>query len=333
MIEHLDWVASDPASRHRWIKMIDNYAGGGTFPIMGERVLMFADLRTRQAFYEPLSSYDTLLQILRWKQRQTMAGVPSEAQDRVTISFQIFEGAYSAPGGAIELPRAGEGDRGRHAVRVEGWDASGERLVFVNSWGGAWGSRGLGSVSRAYLDRFLHEGWLRRNARYGPSRHNFEPLTSTGSLPDFRRAWMEENPRWRRRLRFGGTRLTQITYEAISAEEGSSAHVIELRSGRGFRLGWAIVIHLPGEPPASVLKELFVWPHFRREGYGRILEQAAVDVATHWHSKELRLLFHAADAIPRSRGAGRVFGEAMGYRWRWVSTTRPALAAVGMKPI
>jgi hypothetical protein len=44
------------------IKEIDNYSGPGTFTIFGPRVNAYYNFRVRQIFYEPLSTYDSMLE-------------------------------------------------------------------------------------------------------------------------------------------------------------------------------------------------------------------------------------------------------------------------------
>ena len=100
------------------------------------------------------------------------------------------------------------------------------------------------------------------------------------------------------------------------------------------RLGWAYLHHpLEQEPHVSILKELFVWPAYRRLGYGTVLESAAAERAKLWHASSIQLLFHEVDAMPSNRAAGRGFAGKRGYRLRWQRSRRPNVSAVGEKSL
>lgn len=110
--------------------------------------------------------------------------------------------------------------------------------------------------------------------------------------------------------------------------------VIEARNGFGLRLGWAHLHHLHGQPPrSSILKEIFVWPSFRRQGYGKLRESIASQRAHQWHSSILRVLFHEPDALPRNRTAGPEFAQRSGYTLKRRRRTCPLLAAIGEKAL
>jgi GNAT superfamily N-acetyltransferase len=331
-IDWLEFVAASPPVLYSFIKRIDNYPGPGTFPIMGERAVMYSSLRMRQAVYESLRNYESILSAARLIARQHVAHVPPDVVDHLSISFEVFDSAFDAPEGRLPMPANGERQRGWHSVRFAGWEDDGERLVFQNSWGRSWGKAGLGSVSRVYLDRYLHEAWLRRNARFGPTRLTLGRLAAARTNQDFRRAWMTENPRQRDPLRVAQRQLFLMHYEAVSAEDQAQIDVIELRSEIGTRLGWTFVVHMPGQA-LSIIRELFVMPPVRRLGYARLMENAAAVRASRVGSERIAIPFYAADSIPRSRAAGRKFAERCGYRWRWASSSRPAVAGVAERTL
>jgi GNAT superfamily N-acetyltransferase len=107
--------------------------------------------------------------------------------------------------------------------------------------------------------------------------------------------------------------------------------VIELRTGEDFRIGWAMLFH--ERDRTSVLKELFVWPGFRRLGLGTLIEQEAVDIARVWESTKMQIYLHSVDAIFRNRVAGSFFARRSGYQWVWHRKTLPNLEAIGEKTI
>lgn len=328
-----DALVHDGSSLYRVSKDIDGYPEEeGTHLIMGARAMTFLHLHERQTFYEPLSNYDHLLEAVLINARLVDGHVPRWARYRPLVSFRMFESIYGAPEGRVPLPKAGEAEKGVHAVGIDGGFAdSGEALRFINSWGTGWGDRGLGLLSREYLERYMIDAWLRRNARVGPSVFIYRKLMEATNDKEFGRTWMMQNPRWQTRLRHHGRPHRLQLYETLSIL-GNPVEVIEVRNGWGQRLGWAYLHHISGQQPrTSILKELFVWPWFRRRGYGTLLEALACERAKAWRSTSIQVLFHDADARPRNRAAGRLFGMKAGYEWKWRRQQRPNLAAVGKK--
>jgi GNAT superfamily N-acetyltransferase len=332
-IERLNNLALDGRNMYRASKAIDGYPEvEGTYPIMGLRVLTFHQLRYRQIFYEPLSTYDQLKVLALINERLLGGHAPFWALNKLQVSFRIFESIYKAPQGRVPLPATGEAEKGVHAVAIMGgYDNHGEVLRFANSWGTGWGDKGYGWLSREYLERYMVDAWVRKSARVGPSAFVHEKLTDTDNDRDFVKVWMMQNPRWRQKFRYAGHGHVYCLYETLSALD-NPVEVIEVRNGYRLRLGWAHLHHIvEQQPPTSILKELFVWPSFRRQGYGTLLEQLACQKAKAWHSTIIKVLFHDVDALPRNRAAGRLFGIKAGYEWKWKRQRRPNLTAVGEK--
>lgn len=316
-------------------KQIDGYPEvEGTWQIFGLRVVVFRHLEERQTFYEPLSTYDQLKALTFLNARLVDGHVSRQARNRLLVSFRMFESIYTAPQGRVLLPRPGEAEKGVHAVAVDGgYTDFGESLVFANSWGTGWGDVGCGLLSREYLDSYMVDAWLCRDARTGPSRFIHRHLRNASNDKELGKAWLLENPRWRRRIRYAGHGHQLHLYETLSTE-GHPVDVIEVRNGVGFRLGWAHLHHLRrSSPRTSVLKELFVWPSFRRKGYGTLLESIATERARRLHSSKVEVLFHEPDAMPRNRAAGRLFAGSTGYTLRWRRSSCPNLAAIGEKAL
>ena len=317
-------------------KEIDGYPGEGTFPIVAQRVLNFYWPWDRQVFYEPIGSYDRLLQVVRLNAHLLEGYAPEWCLNGLQVSFRVFESARTAPGGRLALPKEGDGYIIRkHAVRLDvAWEDDGERLGFVNSWGGGWGDKGRGWLTREYAERYMTEAWLRRRAHVGPNRFTFRRLMDAPTAKEYAKVWMIPNPRRRARFTDRGRGRRFVLYETLSMDSDCPVDVIELRNGTGLRLGWAHLFHVRGgEPPTSILKELFVWPWFRGQGYGTGLERFAVERARMARSTRMQILLHEADALPRNRGAGRGFAERCGYTWRWRRSTCPNIAAVGQKDL
>ena len=177
------------------------------------------------------------------------------------------------------------------------------------------------------------EAWLGRDARVGPTRHKFAHFAKATDDKEFAKAWMLENPRERVRFRHGDRGHRLHLYETWSCTD-APVKVIEVRDGRRTRLGWAYLHHTQGqEPYVSILKELFVWPAFRRQGYGTVLESTAAERARHRRASSIEMLFHEVDAMPRNRAAGRGFASKTCYTLRWRRSRRPNVSAVGVKSL
>jgi GNAT superfamily N-acetyltransferase len=252
----------------------------------------------------------------------------------LTVSFRMFESTNNAPEGIVPLPKIGEAERGTHVVSVDGgFTDTGERPRFVNSWGSGWGDKGTGLLSREYLERYMVDAWHSRNVLVGPSRFHWRRLAGATNDREFARAWMIQNPRWQTKLRHHGRSRKLYLYETLSIP-GSPVEVIEVRNGWGQRLGWAHIHHVSSrQPRTSILKEMFVWPWFRRRGYGTLLENLACQRAKARRSMSIEVFSHDADALPRNRAAGRLFGREAGYEWKWRKQRHPNLAAVGKKSL
>jgi GNAT superfamily N-acetyltransferase len=332
LVAYLQWIASDPGALYKWMKGIDGDPRPGGSALMSQRVVTYCNLHKRQVFYEPLSGHGSIMRAMAQVARVNEgAWVSPDKQDRVRIDLDVFESAHTAPRGRLELPRPGEQPLGVHSVVVVGWEDSGEILKFRNSWGVGWGDRGYGTVSRDYLERHLRDAWLSRNARYGLTRFNLAAASAAKTARETASIWLRENGRWRASIKHRSLRRRLYLYDAWSVEDQVPVTVIELRTGEDFRLGWAMLFH--ERDRTSVLKELFVWPLFRRQGYGTIIEREAADIARIWESTKIQVYLHSVDAFPGNRVAGSFFGRRAGYEWRWQRTTLPNLDAIGNKTL
>ena len=324
---------TDPHEAYAAAKAIDGYPGRGTFPIAALRVVAFYGWWMRQFFYEPISTYDTLLGVAQENARLDESHTPSQYLNSIQVVFRMFDSIYSAPMGRVPLPGPGEVQKDVHAVGVYGWDDGGESLFFQNSWGARWGDKGCGLLSREYLNRYMTEAWVARRARWGLTRDKREWLNSARDAQEFSRIWLLDNPPWRGRFRYRGRGHQVHIYESLSYEYACIAEVVQIRTGTAGILAWAHLFLLPGQPRTTLVTEFYVWPWFRRQGYGTWLEEMVCYRSAVWRSRRIRVWFHNMDAQPRMRAAGRCFGEQRGYTWRWCTQARPKIEAIGEKPL
>jgi GNAT superfamily N-acetyltransferase len=310
-LQKLAWIASNPSSLYGWIKLIDGDPRPGASQINGHRVVMFCDLRDRQIFYEAVSSHEALLRALQNESLLTDLALPS--RHTINVAFELFPSADHAPLGRLPMPSRGEPSRGLHSVRVVGWEDDGETLVFRNSWGASWGNKGYGTFSRAYLDQFMRDAWVRQSVRQGRNLIAIGRLASASTRAEQRAALETENPRRRRRVKLTQSWCEVVRYEAFSIECEAAAEVIELKSAVGLRLGWAMLVH----DPAGVVRlcELFVWPSFRRRGFGTLLEETVVERTRTRGATRIVANLYGSDTVAPGVAPGLAFGLARGYRW------------------
>ena len=168
---------------------------------------------------------------------------------------------------------------------------------------------------------------MHRNARFGMTRFTYRKFGSASSDQEWQRAWMLETPRWRNRVRYAGRNYTLVNYEALSVNDECPVDILELRNPVGVRVAWAEIFHLrasESESPVSTIKELFVWPSYRRRGYGTIIEAAARILAANHSSKVITIDLYEPDARrPSVRRAPRLFALSRNYTWRWRSQAHP----------
>lgn len=333
-VEVFDAHAGDPAAQQRLTKRWDGLRARGTLPVNGIRTRTFYDLRVPQLFYEALTSTETVCGVLRYRQMLEAAYVPEWSAPHVMVSFRCFESARTAPGGVLPLPGTGERELEQHAVAL--WDIDEQdSITFRNSWGASWGDRGYGMMTKEYFDAFWVEAWLSRNAGVGFNPETANRLAAATTARELSRAWLLPNPAAKKAQRgeFEGVRL--VNYSTVSFDSECLVDVVEARNGYGLRLGWVHVFHVPDadQSVTSEIRELFVWPAFRRQGIGSLLEDVGASLARSRRSTLLRIYLHEADGHVAVRAASRHFGLRRGYSWRWRRIANPRLVAVGERPI
>jgi GNAT superfamily N-acetyltransferase len=325
-------IPRDPSALYAACKQIDGYPEAeGNFPIMAQRLLTFYAYHEPQIFYEPISTYDDLLTASLMNGKLAEGGVPEKYYNGLSVGFSVFKSGYTAPLGKLPLPKADEVSRGEHIVGLAGWDDDGETLRFANSWGRSWGDNGYGGLTRLYLEQHMTEAWLRRYVAVGLTRMTHQRLAGVTNNQEFAQIWMSKNHLRRVPWQHMGSDHQLILYETLSIS-GAPVEIIEIRNDLGLRVGWAHLHHVPiVQPRISILKELYVWPIFRRQGYATKLESCARARAVAWKSTRMQILFHEADAMPRVRSAGQSFTEQSAYSLSWGRQTRPTIDAIAEK--
>jgi GNAT superfamily N-acetyltransferase len=308
----------------------------GTQAIFSSRLWYFCGgAFGRQLYYESIADPSELTRQLMVNHNLRWSGVPLYMRDWYLTGVEWFESSYEAPGGIIRMPIQGEKSIGFHAVLVQGYDSATRVFTFWNSWGSSWGDRGYGQMSLDYVQRYHHETFVTRHARWGPSPAKLGQMTNAGGNDkEVRRLWMVENPRFKYVFRGKRRNVRFIFYDTLSPTSEIPVTCIELTNGFGLRMAWTFIRHWPGEPKYSEITELFVWPLYRRMHFGAELESQAVELARAHGSTEIRLLMNEADSVVGPpRAAAREFAKACGYDQRWRTTVGPRARMTGIKSI
>lgn len=336
-----DWLPSveplrrpdKPNDLWAWAKQIDGYPDTEwTFPVFLARIAVLDRLLPQQ-FYEYGSEYDQVLSLLVRADRLLERGVPEPATDTVTLGVQWFDSGFRPRDGWLGLPGPEEPFRGRHSVRLVGWADEGATLVFQNSWGD-WGDRGVGYMPREYFEAHVEDVFVQRLASVGPSPHMNRALPRPAdqlTAEEEATAWMTRNPETETEVLVRDIRHTLARFVTYSVQTQQVVEVFELRNA--FRpVARCHVFHLfDAERPRSLVEELFVLPRFRLRGYGRFLEQVAVDAAAAAGSQGVDIIVYKADHLPRTRSNARGFISALGYEWEDESLRRPNRVGRGRK--
>lgn len=274
------------------VKQIDGLGGEWTFPIFMWRAMNFHIARTSILFYEPIADFERLSLEALLMQRQFTAMVPDAARGFLSIIVKVFPSIFDVQDGVLVLPEDGEPCIGQHTLTVLGLHDN-DTLVFRNSWSG-WKKDGIGYLSRDYFDRYGQEGSTARLWNRGPNAVTADALLRTTDSGEFRRLWRSGH-RWGAITNIGGNKRLRLKwYECWSLQKEVPGEVLALELDGRIRVAVAILIHCSS---VSVLSDLFVWPHYRRRGYGSLMEKAAADRARQAGSQELGIYVWDADAV------------------------------------
>jgi hypothetical protein len=326
--------AAHPLKMYRICKQWDGNPAPGSFQLMAMRANSRFCVINRQPFYEPISSYDRVLMGLLCNARLLQGHAPPTSVFFFAVGYEMFRSSFDAPLGRLPLPQRGDAPAGGHSVRVYGYESGGDSLAFQNSWGRGWGNRGCGVMSREYYQRYVSDVWAYWSARHGPTRYNYDRLMSGLDAKHLANSWMLENPRRRWKFFFNGLGHQGVRYQTLSLEHGCPVDLLEIRTGFGLRVAWAHLFFLRERGSLTCqMKEFYVWPSYRRQHYGSYLERMATHVARVSGADRIQVLFHAMDAQPSVRRAGRLSAESRGYRWKWRDQSFPNIVAIGEKPL
>jgi GNAT superfamily N-acetyltransferase len=317
----------------RMCKAIDGYDEENTFILTSMRVDAFHAHPSRHPYYELTTSYDDLRDALYLNWRLEEMGVPPTAWRRTSVGIPFYPSGFRASDGRLVLPAPCEPEVGGHCVGLSGWDEGGEVLTFMNTWGPDWGDEGSGSLTREYLETLMREAWIYFDARLGPTPEKNDPFISAVENGDEREAariWSAPNRRFRVWHRHRGVRVRLVVFDTISLRD-RMVEVIEIRSRRNVLMAWAHIHFEGGDPRTVRVKEFYVWPTFRRQGFGTLLAELVAERAAGW--SRISATIYQPDILPGFRPGVEEFVRKLGYSWRWTLCERPLLVAVAEREV
>lgn len=290
-------------------KQIDGIPGEWTYPLWVSRAVRFHV--AERTHYERLRDYDAVVETV------TIANIVEGANLRppsLRTVLAVYEGCLDADDGVLAVPEPDERFLGHHEVQILGWVNGGKELVFGNSWGADWGDGNTGRLSRAYYEAHAKESWVRTMGNQGlrvPDGFEwFDPLLKRQALV---RAWKRGPLQGRVVLGAGWT----IDWFAVnSLRTVGQTYVGCLRDNRRVKLGWCNVsIGASGSHTTALITDIYVWPHYRRQGVGRALYDWALAAAQEANAATLQVSVHEADTESIHDVPRRVIAEGSGLQW------------------
>jgi GNAT superfamily N-acetyltransferase len=233
------------------------------------------------------------------------------------------------------MPKCDDISLGRHAVQIIDVDEDEGLVLFVNSWGKNWSKHGYGFLTFNYMKLYCKEIYATTNATVGITLGNYEKLNLAVSASEFAKIWMEKNERDSEEYYLGNKKLNIVWYSLINTA-GCLVEVFDLRNSKSERLGWAHLAHLKSEDGSqkiSEITELFIWPLYRRKGYGSLLESYCKEYAKRANSNILQMPVYEMDGLLEENAPVRLFSLKLNYDFFPKDETLPCITGYVKKSI
>ncbi len=290
-----------------------------------------------QYIYEDLTSWTDLRGVLQMAEALAEFGIPEELNVAVGVGFAVHEEVIHSRTGRLEPAKTGEPYRGRHNVALIGWDDQNREAVFLNSWGGAWGDRGVGYISEVFFDAHVDSVVVRRAAHVGPSRAMEEKMRAEAwgvgeagrsTFARFLHSWTTNNVLRAKSVSVDGRCLDVLMRELLDLSLCNAFRALELRDGDEL----IARAHLQeASDGTGRVTEFWVPPVARRRGYGRYLEGEIVALCRAVGYPSLSLVLNEADASEVGIARARGFASALDYEIEFVGGRRPNTVATATK--
>lgn len=171
------------------------------------------------------------------------------------------------------MPAPSEPCIGEHSARLVAVSAT--ELLIQHGWSG-WTPTQTATLGRDYFDACATGGVVSRPWNRGPSDTTIHALYETPSAADFRRLWETRKPATQRRASHDGLRLRIDVYPTWSLQACRDAVIVFLTIAPDIRVGVAVLIV---SDETAQIGDLFIWPPYRRRGFGRRLERLVAEEA------------------------------------------------------
>lgn len=293
-------------------KQIDGLGGESTYYLFTHRAVNFHSPTVWH--YEPLSSFNDAANSVMLADKARQSGVAGNETGGVAVAFHYWSSMLNASDGRLSNPSIADRYMGRHAVRLVAVEDD-DTLSFVTGWSGWAKGDGIGYITRNYFDSHVTECMLSRPWNRGPMAQTYESLYLDTDASSVRRDWRAWRPSGAERITGEPARSWHETWSE-SAECPVEVLIICIKdfAGSDIRVATAIVHfdHLSSfEPEAlagpatslpyswarSCITDLFVWPPYRRQGFGTLMVGFAEDRASARGATGLEISIWDADCV------------------------------------
>lgn len=315
-------------------KQIDNFHAEGSFVLAATRSVKFiSKKKSINIFYEHLKTIDELAAAC--KINRILEYETKQSQLFPTMDFECFRSIYDTEkDGKVPAPYVNDISLGRHAVSILDCDNATGEILFENSWGSGWGDNGYGIMSKDYAKQYVHEIILSSDIDNGFTEEKLTPYPDGfRSSQEFAKVWMQKKETDLKKLKWNKEKLIINWYGAMNIS-GAFTEVFDLVNSYKQIVGWA---HLTNYDDTnckySTIAELFVWPNFRRKGYGKLLEKQCLENAKYWGSSYVLIPLYEMDDIEGSSSPVRNFCYKLGYTLSFENLNMPKSSGHAKKSI
>jgi len=257
--------------RHRrdiWAaaKQVDGLGGEWTYLNFIFRAANFHSIARPPEWAEPLGGFDQLYQEVWFNSWAVKAGITLENIGTTSASIIVFRSAFSASDNLWPMPEPDEAPIGRHSITIIGI-VDEDTLLFRHDWSD-W-PKGYGRISREYIEEYASELWVVRPFGAGPIKSSIRSLVRAAGKPEYTSLWTLS--------RISGSKIVPGCddlrvrfWQTFSAQRDLTGEIVAIELGPNIRVAIAMVLYSSNE---TYILDLFVWPPYRRSGYGSILEK------------------------------------------------------------
>jgi GNAT superfamily N-acetyltransferase len=262
-----------PRDGYAAIKQIDGLGGEWSFDIFRYRALNFHEAALQPALYIPASSFDRMgLEAIARRNAEAYGATELEL-GHMSATFDVFPSFFDSKDGRVAMPSFRESPVGYHTVKIVGVEDK-NTLIFQHGWSGWAKGDGIGYISRKYLDKYGRGLWAARRWNTGPMADSVQRILE--GAPDTLILWRQDRPHGQQRARRADSWLRWRKTWDLESEQDAEVLTLEIdrRSAPPVRVAVAIMVNYKNSKTSS-LSDLFVWPPYRRHGFGRELEAFA----------------------------------------------------------